>query len=51
MDFTPDYSLGLNNVLFCQERIAFYSRLQIRQINIHKPNGLQDYVDAMNEFN
>ena len=29
-------NLCLNNVLFCQERIAFYSRLQIRQINIHK---------------
>lgn len=29
-------NLSLNNVLFCQERIAFYSRLQICQINIHK---------------
>ena len=29
-------NLSLNNVLFCQERIAFYPRLQIRQINIHK---------------
>ena len=38
-------NLSLNNVLLCQERIAFYSRLQIRQINIHK--ALKTHTDTL----
>ena len=38
-------NLCLNNVLLCQERIAFYSRLQIRQINIHK--ALKAHTDTL----
>ena len=45
MDFTPDYSDIVYLYRLVQENPLLYAVLAC------KPNGLQKYVDAMNEFN